>query len=144
MSLDLTCIVTRADTSEIFYAIGFPGMIFSVDVVTADTSSLRDRALAYGFTSSPYIITAFAGPAAAQGFYDNISWRWAFGVFAIILPCVALPFFVLLASNERKARAKGLLAEKKSSGRTWYQSIKHYAIELDGERRAASMSSNHD
>lgn len=132
-----------ADSLKIFYAIGFPGMIFSVDVVTADTSSLRDRALAYGFTASPYIITAFAGPAAAEGFYEDISWRWAFGTFAIILPCVALPFFVLLVWNERKARAKGILAPKQASGRKWYQSIMHYAIELDGKEDVVSRGFNH-
>lgn len=108
-------------------------MIFSVDVITADTSSLRDRALAYGFTASPYIITAFAGPAAAEGFYYDVSWRWAFGVFAIILPCVAACLTLLLVSNTRQARAKGLLEERKVSGRTWYQSVWYYAIELDGE-----------
>ena len=118
---------------KIFYAVGFPGMIFSIDVITADTSSLRDRALAYGFTASPYIITAFAGPAASESFYEQISWRWAFGTFAIILPCVALPLLILLLSNERQARVKGLLEQKKPSGRTWSQSVWHYSIELDGE-----------
>ena len=118
--------------AQVFYSIGFAGMIFSVDVMTADSSSLRNRGLAFAFTSSPYIITALAGPKAAEGFYENISWRWAFGCFAIILPVVALPLFFLLLNNTRKAKKNGLLVER-NSGRTVLQSIWHYIVEFDGE-----------
>ena len=117
---------------KVFYSIGFTGMIFSVDVITADTSSLRDRGLAYAFTSSPYIITAFAGPAASQDFYD-LNWRWAYGSFAIVLPIVAVPMFALLRWNHNKAKRNGLLVKKEASGRSWLQSIQYYAVEFDSE-----------
>jgi len=65
--------------AQVFYTIGFGGMIYCVDVITADSSSLMHRALAFVFTSSPYIITAFAGPKAAEEFYEKVSWRWGFG-----------------------------------------------------------------
>lgn len=107
-------------------------MIFCVDVITADTSTLRDRGLAYAFTSSPYIITAFAGSSASEHFYD-FNWRWAFGTFAIVLPVVALPMFGLLQYNRRVAAKKGLLPKKESSGRTFMQSVKYYLIEFDSE-----------
>ncbi|KAF3924413.1 hypothetical protein AA313_de0206836 [Arthrobotrys entomopaga] len=116
--------------AQVFYSIGFTGMIFCVDVITADTSSLKDRGLAFAFTSSPYIITALAGPAAAEGFYEDISWRWAFGCFAIILPFVAIPMFVTLLVNETRAKKRGLLI-REPSGRTILQSIWHYTIEFD-------------
>lgn len=106
-------------------------MIYCVDVITADTSTLRDRGLAFAFTSSPYMITAFAGPTAAEGFYENISWRWAYGVFAIILPVVAMPLFLILQLNQRKARKNGLII-RIPSGRNVPQSILHYLIEFDG------------
>jgi MFS family permease len=117
--------------AQVFYSIGFVGMVFSIDVMTADSSKLRHRGLAFAFTSSPYIITALAGPKAAEGFYENISWRWAFGCFAIILPFVATPLFLLLLKNERKAKKNGLLV-KTPSGRTLPQSIWYYFIEFDG------------
>ncbi|KAE8402199.1 major facilitator superfamily domain-containing protein [Aspergillus pseudonomiae] len=53
--------ITTYCAAQAFYTVGFTGTIFSVDVITSDTSSLRNRGIAYGFTSSPYIITAFAG-----------------------------------------------------------------------------------
>ncbi|CEL03772.1 Putative Siderophore iron transporter mirB [Aspergillus calidoustus] len=114
----------------VFYTLGFGGMTYTVDVITADSSRLKNRALAYAFTSSPYIITAFAGPKAAEEFEEKYSWRWGFGAFAIIFPIVAAPLFVLFKVNLRKAASQGALA-RESSGRTLMQSIWHYIVEFD-------------
>ncbi|KAA8916739.1 hypothetical protein TRICI_001095 [Trichomonascus ciferrii] len=119
----------RSSIHGVFYTVGFGGITYCVDVVTADASRLKNRALAYAFTSSPYIITAFAASKASDEFSTN--WRWGFGAFAIIFPVVAAPLFVLLKYNVRKAKKKGLLIREKS-GRTWAQSVWHYLIEFDG------------
>lgn len=117
--------------SQVFYSIGFTGMTFAIDVITADTSTLRNRGLAYAFTSSPYIITAYAGPTAAAKFYEN-NWRWAYGAFAIILPIVASPLVAIMLYARNQAEKKGLLPPApEASGRTFIQSAKHYAIEFD-------------
>ncbi|KAH7127882.1 MFS transporter [Dactylonectria estremocensis] len=117
--------------AQVFYSVGFGGMTYCIDVITADISKLKNRGLAYAFTSSPYMITAFAGPKAAEDFYEKVSWRWGFGCFAIILPFVAMPLFFLLRVNLKKARAQGIVA-KQPSGRTFLQSIWFYFIEFDG------------
>lgn len=117
--------------SKVFYSVGFDGVIYSADVVTSDSSSLKNRGLAFAFTSSPYIITAFAGPKAAEGFYEDISWRWAFGTFCILIPIVAIPLFSTLLWNQKKAKKRGLLT-KRNSGRTLMQSIWFYLVEFDG------------
>ncbi|KAG9780833.1 MFS general substrate transporter, partial [Aureobasidium melanogenum] len=116
--------------AQVFYSVGFGGMIYSIDVITADASKLKNRGLAYAFTSSPYMITAFAGSKASEGFYQDISWRWGFGCFAIILPVVAAPLFFVLKTNLRKAKRHGVLGREKS-GRTLWQSICHYVVEFD-------------
>ncbi|KNG84593.1 siderophore iron transporter mirB [Aspergillus nomiae NRRL 13137] len=116
--------------AQVFYSIGFAGLIFSIDVITADTSSLRHRGLAYAFTSSPYIITAYAGSAASEHFYES-NWRWAYGCFAIVLPVVAFPMFCLLRYNRHLAKKNGLLKPREKSGRTPMQSFVHYVIEFD-------------
>ncbi|KAB8230831.1 putative MFS siderophore iron transporter [Aspergillus alliaceus] len=129
--LSATCTnIATYCASQVFYSIGFAGLIFSIDVVTADTSTLRDRGLAYAFTSSPYIISAYAGPKASEGFYAT-NWRWAYGCFAIVLPVVAAPMFCLLRYNRHLAKKNGLLQKRQSSDRTIVQSIIHYAIEFD-------------
>ncbi|ROV94992.1 hypothetical protein VMCG_08299 [Cytospora schulzeri] len=114
----------------VFYTIGFGGMTYCVDVITADASKLRNRGLAYAFTSSPYIITAFAGSKAADDFYNKINWRWGFGCFAIILPFVAAPLFFVLLYNLSKAAKKGISA-KRNSGRNVFQSTWYYIVEFD-------------
>ncbi|PNS18925.1 hypothetical protein CAC42_6020 [Sphaceloma murrayae] len=119
LGLILSAACTNIQTycaAQVFYSVGFVGMIYSIDVITADTSRLRDRGLAFAFTSSPYIITAFAGPKAAEGFYENISWRWAYGTFSIILPIVAMPLFVTLQINQRRAHKRGLIVKEKTLG----------------------------
>lgn len=118
--------------AQVFYTIGFGGMTYCVDVITADSSSLKHRGLAFAFTSSPYIITAFAGPKAAEEFYMNVSWRWGFGCFAIILPFVAAPLCIILKLNLRKAKHEGVLVREKS-GRNLAQSIIFHVREFDGK-----------
>lgn len=117
--------------AQVFYTIGFGGMTYCVDVITADSSSLRHRGLAFAFTSSPYIITAFAGPKSAEKFYQNINWRWGFGTFAIILPFVAAPLFTILKINLRKAKKQGVLV-REPSNRTLLESIYFHIREFDG------------
>ena len=107
-------------------------MTHSIDVITADASKLKNRALAYAFTSSPYIITVFAGSKASDDFYYNTSWRWGFGCFAIILPFVAAPLFVVLKLNLRKAEKQGLVLRGKSE-RKLLPNIWYYILEFDGE-----------
>ncbi|KAI9164073.1 Siderophore iron transporter mirB [Paramyrothecium foliicola] len=114
----------------VFYSVGFGGMTYCIDVITADSSKLKNRGLAYAFTSSPYIITAFAGPKASDDFLGHLNWRWGFGCFAIIFPVVAAPLFILLKMNLRKAERQGLLVIEKS-GRTLLQSLWHYTVQFD-------------
>lgn len=116
--------------AQVFYSIGFGGMTYCVDVITADATHVRNRGLAFAFTSSPYMITAFAGSKAAEGFYEDINWRWGFGTFSIVFPVVAAPLYFILKYNVRKAKKAGVLG-REPSGRTAIQSIWHYIVEFD-------------
>lgn len=137
LGLILSAVTTSLATycaAQVFYTVGFSGLIYCVDVITADSSSLKHRGIAFAFTSSPYMITAFAGPKAAESFYEQISWRWGYGVFAIILPFVAAPLFITLKVNLKKARSFGVLvAEDKE--RTIRQTVWYYVQEFDGMLR---------
>ncbi|KAI9255095.1 major facilitator superfamily domain-containing protein [Phascolomyces articulosus] len=116
--------------AHVFYSIGFGGMVFCLAIITADSSKLKNRALAYAFINTPYIITAFAGAKAAEGFYYDISWRWGYGTFAIVFPVVAAPLFFVLKYNLRKAEKQGIIKKEKSD-RTFLQSVWYYFIEFD-------------
>ncbi|KAF7719988.1 MFS-type transporter [Penicillium ucsense] len=116
--------------AQAFYTVGFTGVIFSVDVITSDTSSLRDRGLAYAFTSSPYMITAFAGSPLGNQFHES-NWRWAYGTTCIILPVAAMPLIIVWQMAKRKAAREDRLHYKPRSTRTWAQSVWFYIIEFD-------------
>ncbi|KAL4819948.1 siderophore iron transporter mirB [Aspergillus spinulosporus] len=116
--------------AQAFYTVGFTGVIFCVDVLTADTSSMRNRGIAYGFTSSPYIITAFAGSPLSNQFHKT-NWRWAYGTICIILPLVALPLIVTWELAKRKAAREHRLEVNPRSGRSLLQSVRYYIIEFD-------------
>ncbi|EEP79682.1 predicted protein [Uncinocarpus reesii 1704] len=116
--------------AQVLYWLGHNGMAYVLDVFLADTSSLKNRGWLFAFSTSPYIATTFAGPAAAQAFYRFSSWRWAFGTFTILLPSASVPVVSIFIFSRRKARSKGYL-EKKSSGRTLLQSVQHYLVEFD-------------
>ncbi|KAH9905166.1 putative MFS siderophore iron transporter [Xylariomycetidae sp. FL2044] len=121
--------ITSFCAAYVFYNIGFSGMTYCVDFITADATKLKNRALAYAFTSSPYIITAFAGPKAAEGFYEDISWRWAFGAFAIIFPFVAAFLSLILKYNLRKAKREETV--KRDDSRTSTQRAWRYFLDFD-------------
>ncbi|GMG23338.1 unnamed protein product [Aspergillus oryzae] len=95
--------------AQVFQSVGLGGMTYSVNVLSADVTNLRNRGLAFAFVSSPWMITAFAGSKAAEEFLVHVNWRWGFGSFAIIIPAVAMPLYVVLKVNLRKAKQKGLV-----------------------------------
>jgi MFS family permease len=115
---------------QVFYSLGFAGLIYCIVVLAADATNLRNRGLAFAFTSSPYMITAFAGSKAAEGFLLNVKWRWGFGSFSIILPAVTIPLFLVLYLNQKKAAQKGLFVREKS-GRTLTQSVWKGVVDFD-------------
>jgi hypothetical protein len=116
----------------VLYWIGYDAIYLILDVFLADTSGLRNRAFAFGFASTPFICTAFTGPLAAQSFLTKSTWRWAYGAFAIIQPCVFLPLAVVFKFYQRRAENMGLFV-REHSNRSALQSLVHYIHEFDGE-----------
>jgi MFS family permease len=116
--------------AQVFYWVGYDGMSYTLDVFLADTSSIKNRALVFAFSTTPYIATTFAGPALAQDFYQHSTWRWGHGVWAIILPVFCVPFLVVVFRNQSKAKAAGLI-KKDESGRSLQEKLVEYFWEFD-------------
>ncbi|OAA71423.1 siderochrome-iron transporter MirB [Cordyceps fumosorosea ARSEF 2679] len=116
----------------VFYAVGFNGLAYSWDVLAADVTSLRNRGLAFAFTSSPALISAFAGPNIAAGFIESVNWRWGYGCWAVVVPVFALPIYLLLAWNLRKAKKDGIIVEKAAVSRKMsLENVKWFVTEFD-------------
>ncbi|KAK2745570.1 hypothetical protein FQN57_003695 [Myotisia sp. PD_48] len=116
--------------AQVFYWVGYNGMVYVLDVFLADTSSLKNRGWLFAFSTSPYIATTFAGPAIASVFYKTIGWRWAFGTFAVVMPLVSAPVVIIFLRSRKKAEEMGYISKQRSD-RKWWQSIVHYAKEFD-------------
>lgn len=117
--------------AQVFTSIGLTGMTLSIDVITADTSKLKDRGFAYAFTASPYLITTFGGSKMMEHFHET-NWRWAYGVVCILIPVVAAPVYILLEYNKRLAIKQGVYV-KIPSQRSPLQALWHYVVEFDCE-----------
>lgn len=117
---------------HILYWTGHIGIIYVIDVMCADMTSLKNRMIIFGINGTPRIVATFVAPRVAAAFYRHVNFRWAFGAFAIILVACSLPAMGVMLSMYRKARQAGL-AKKKRSGRNIFQSIAHYYVEFDSK-----------
>lgn len=114
------------------YWVGHLGMMYVVDIMLADMTTLKNRMIIFGLNNTPTIASTFAGPRIADLFYTYHNFRWAYGAFAFLIFGVSVPVMVIMLWQQRKAIKSGAL-EKRVSNRTWWQSIAHYFIEFDGE-----------
>ncbi|TGJ83099.1 hypothetical protein E0Z10_g5657 [Xylaria hypoxylon] len=112
------------------YWVGHIGMNYVINIILSDMTSLRNRLIIFGLQNTPSIVTVFAGSRIADLFYHEAHFRWAFGAFSIILVAFAAPVCILLIWSQRKAMRQGLI-QPRNSGRTAWQSVKYYFVELD-------------
>ncbi|KAJ1337390.1 Siderophore iron transporter mirB [Microdochium nivale] len=95
--------------SEVVYQIGISGFSYVLDIIVADTSSLKNRSIAFAFNASPALLTTFIGPVLAKLFYTYSNWRWAFVSSALLFVIMSLPVLAILMGNVQKAKSRGLL-----------------------------------
>ncbi|KAE8139836.1 major facilitator superfamily domain-containing protein [Aspergillus pseudotamarii] len=112
------------------YWVGHIGMMYVIDIMLADMTTLKNRMIMLGINGTPSIASTFAGPRIASLFYTNLNFRWAFGAFAIMTAGTSIPVVGVMLYMQRRAEKVGTL-EKRVSERTWWQSIIHYFIEFD-------------
>lgn len=115
----------------VLYWTGHSGILYVIDVMMADMTSLKNRMLAMTLMGTPLIASTFAGPKIGERFYNESTYNWAFGTFAIISAAVAIPVIIVMLIQENKAKKAGLMPVK-TSERKWYESIWFYIIQLDG------------
>ncbi|KAI0545642.1 MFS general substrate transporter [Xylaria curta] len=117
--------------AQVLYQVGISGFSYILEVIVADTSSLKNRSLAVAFSSTPYLVTTFIGPVIASSFTENGRWRWAFAVSSMCLILLSIPLFCILILNMRKAKMLGLLS-KSSKPEPWTKGkIYRYLVDYD-------------
>ncbi|CAN9433884.1 unnamed protein product [Alternaria alternata] len=115
--------------AQVFSSTGSQAVSYILTVFIADTSTLKNRALMLSFATSPYVITTWIGGPVAQSVLAGPGWRWAFGIFTIVIPVVVVPLAALVLFNDRKARKQGLLEPRRIE---WSPAaIKKFCIDID-------------
>lgn len=114
-----------------FYWVGHLGLLYVIDVILADITSLRNRAIMFGINATPTIATTFAGPKIADLFYTYVNFRWAFGAFCIILVAFCCPVALIFILSQRKAKRQGVAPERVKHRSVW-ESLKYYFVQFDG------------
>ncbi|KAM5432754.1 hypothetical protein MferCBS31731_007378 [Microsporum ferrugineum] len=120
--------------AQVFQTVGNNGILYSLTVFVADTSSLRNRGLMQAIVSSPNLITCWLAGPISSGFLEGPGWRWVFGIFAILVPSVTFPLFQLLLNNYLKAKKMGLVSKASAGGkseRTVLGSLVYYSRQFD-------------
>ncbi|CDO70201.1 hypothetical protein BN946_scf184942.g1 [Trametes cinnabarina] len=90
----------------ILYAIGLQLL---TQIIIADITTLKWRGLVSSLTSAPFIINAFIGSNVSTQVLEHSTWRWGYGMFAILIPASLSPLIVTLFWAENKARKLGLV-----------------------------------
>jgi hypothetical protein len=86
MIMKATCVnVEMYFAAHVLYWTGHIGLLYVIDVMIADITTLKNRMIIFGINGTPRIASTFAGPAIAELFYTKSNFRWAFGAFAIII-----------------------------------------------------------
>ncbi|KAI1113201.1 MFS general substrate transporter [Nemania sp. NC0429] len=116
--------------AQVIYSVGISGFAYILDIIVADTSSLKNRSLAFAVGSTPYLFTTFIGPVIASYFTDDGRWRWAFAASSICLVLLSLPLFYILILNMRKAKKLGFLSSTKAEPWTLAK-VHRYLVDFD-------------
>ncbi|KAJ4367044.1 ferrioxamine B transporter [Neocucurbitaria cava] len=98
----------------VFYQIGYTCVILLVEVIIADTTSLRSRVFFSYVPAAPFIINTWVSGDVSAAVLANTSWRWGIGMWCIIYPICALPLIISLWWVGQKAKRSGALANYKT------------------------------
>ncbi|CEL04849.1 hypothetical protein ASPCAL05973 [Aspergillus calidoustus] len=88
--------------SQVLFVLGSQGISLMLQILAGDSSDMYNRALMNAIPYAPSIITAWSSGPFATSMLDH-SWRWGFGVFAILIPVVAIPMLGSLYYSKVKA-----------------------------------------
>ncbi|KAI9717093.1 MAG: hypothetical protein M1828_007426 [Chrysothrix sp. TS-e1954] len=118
-------------SAQIFYSAGSTGVQILQQIFIADTTNLLNRALFSSLPDTPFLVTVWVGPLIAESVRTEASWRWGYGIWAIVLPVAFLPLALSLFLSQRKASKLGILSASPFKGERPWAVTKHLWYYLD-------------
>lgn len=98
----------------VLYQIGYTCVILLVEVIIADTTSMRARVFFSYIPASPFIINTWVSGNVTQSTLGATTWRWGIGMWCILYPVCSIPLLSALWWTGHKAKTSGRLDSYKS------------------------------
>lgn len=121
--------------AQVFWSTGSSILGFTLGILVADTTTLKNRALMLGLAGgTPNIVATWVGGPVAEAFLAGPGWEWCFGMYSIVFPVVGTPLIVLLCYYARRSRKLQIAARSNvpaQPSRTVVQKVKHYILQFD-------------
>ncbi|KAI1085569.1 major facilitator superfamily transporter [Whalleya microplaca] len=108
-SVELFC------AGAVMYQVGYTCSVLLTEVLVADFSSMRARVFFSYVPALPFVINTWISGNITSAVLRTTTWRWGFGMWAIIYPITSLPLLVTLYHIERRARKYTLLSSSPNS-----------------------------
>ena len=88
---------------------GYAAVQILMQIIIGDVTSLKWRTFTSSLVSAPYFINGFVGSNIAADIVAESSWRWGYGMFAILFPACAIPIVGILLWSQIKAYKLGVV-----------------------------------
>ncbi|QRW19025.1 major facilitator superfamily transporter [Rhizoctonia solani] len=119
-------------TGQLFYQIGYTGLMLLIEVLIADLTGLKDRVLFSYIPALPFIINTWVSGDLASAVLLHAGWRWGIGMWCIILPVCAAPVAGSVIYARYRAKREGKLVPKSvPNKRSFVESFIELTWELD-------------
>lgn len=118
---------------SVFVTIGSSNIDLINTISLADITPLKYRGFMFGCTTVPYLITVWISGYIVDHFIST-SWRWGYGMFAILMPGVLAPCVGLMIYLEHYAQSIYPDEEEEKESMTvkrFFALFKRYVIEGD-------------
>ncbi|KAF2194237.1 ferrichrome-type siderophore transporter [Zopfia rhizophila CBS 207.26] len=106
--------VESFSAGAVLYQVGYTCVIFLVEVIVADTTSLRSRLFFSYIPALPFIINTWVSGEISQEVILNSTWRWGVGMWCIIYTACSIPLVASLWWVGHKAKKSGSLDSYKT------------------------------
>ncbi|RAQ79178.1 enterobactin transporter MirA [Aspergillus flavus] len=101
--------ISQYAIAAVFHSVGSTGFGLTQQVFIADVTNLVNRGLWSTLPDSISTIpTLYLGTTIGQSVLDHSTWRWGWGMWAIVLPICGLPLLGSVFFHQHKAMKNGL------------------------------------
>lgn len=94
--------------AHIFYVSGQVGIQLMEWIFATDTSNLRNRLFFMSLPNFAYLFAPWIAAPITKAIIKHSTWRWGYGMWAIVMPVVSIPVLSIMLYHKIQARRRGM------------------------------------